>query len=210
MTASIAPPLWHKLAPRFSGDRDCIASFLALEAAEVLAGARPACLISLADRTKPCGKNLLHLWRDHARHLLDEAGLAFEPLRDSGETLLVLVYDRNSLAKLLADRRTAAVLRKAGYAQPESVPAALHELSGRMGADGFPHEIGVFLGYPLRDVVSFMGWTRLPFTVQRLWRIYGDPKESLRVAELFRRCRCEMACRLADCTDPAECLRRAA
>ena len=35
-------PTWHQLAPRFAGERECMAAFLALETAEVLEGVKPA------------------------------------------------------------------------------------------------------------------------------------------------------------------------
>ena len=52
-------------------------------------------------------------------------------------------------------------------------------------------------GYPLKDVAAFMGWVSLPFSCQRLWRIYGDPRRSLQLAQRFTHCRNRMARRLA-------------
>jgi hypothetical protein len=38
----------------------------------------------------------------------------------------------------------------------------------------FPHEIGLFLGYPLKDVLGFMGLVTLPYVKTQGWRVYGD------------------------------------
>jgi hypothetical protein len=81
-------------------------------------------------------------------------------------------------------------------------------LASRFAGRAFPHEIGVFLGYPLKDVAAFMGWVRIPFACQGPWKIYGDPRESLRLAETFRCCRRSMAQRLTCCASPLDCLGR--
>ena len=131
-------------------------------------------------------------------------------LADRGDSLLVLLYQPAALAGLLAEKKVQAVLLRAGYATPDNTSEALTELERRVGGGGFPHEIGVFLGYPLKDVVGFLGWARLPFACQGPWKIYGDPRESLRLAEEHHQCRCRMARRLAEVADPFICLRQAA
>ena len=118
---------------------------------------------------------------------------------------MLLVYRARTLAALLARPATQAVLRRAGYADPADPEAALDELARRFAAAEFPHEIGVFLGYPLKDVAAFLGWVDLPFTCQALWRIYGRPERSLALADAIRRSRCRMAQKLSSAA-PLECL----
>jgi hypothetical protein len=71
----------------------------------------------------------------------------------------------------------------------------------------FPHEVGVFLGYPLKDVAGFMGWVDLPVTCQGPWKIYGNPDRSLALADGFRACRLRMDQRLRCCANASDCLR---
>jgi hypothetical protein len=200
-------PSWHELASRFSDERECLASFLALEAAEVLAGEKPANLINVANQRRACGRNLYLLWRRHGAALLQRSGLAVRELAGRGDSLLLFLYRPQALAALLARRNVAAFLRRAGYRDPADPQDSLAQLQGRLAGEGFPHEIGVFLGYPLKDVAGFMGWAPLPFTCQGPWKIYGDPQESLRLAETFRRCRCRMARQLAGCDTAIACLK---
>lgn len=200
------PPTWHQLSRRFAGERECLAAFLAMETAEVLEGVKPANLINLADRRQPCGRNLYRLWQRHGHSLLAASGLAWRELPGRNGGVLLLAYRLASLVELLARPATQAVLTRAGYADPADPKAALEQLVKRLREDGFPHEIGVFLGYPLKDVAAFLGWVELPFTSQALWRIYGKPERSLALADLFRQSRCRMAQRLCSCA-AAECLR---
>ena len=52
----------------------------------------------------------------------------------------------------------------------------------------YPHEIGLFLGYPLSDVIGFIenkGWN---YTCCGCWKSYGDPEKAQAYFDLCRRC----------------------
>lgn len=200
-------PHWHSVFRRFPEERDCLASFLAYESAEILAGVKPASLINLVDRDHPCGRNLYRLWKESGRALLAQSGLVCRELIDRGDSLLLLVYAPPLLDTLLRRPATRAMLRRAGYAQAEDTAAVLAELQARCRVgEVFPHEIGIFLGYPLKDVAAFLGWVAIPFTVQGPWKIYGRPEKSLDLAATHKRCRERMVRKLARCCRPEECL----
>lgn len=199
-------PIWIDIAERFTGERECLASYLALEAAEVIGGIKPANLINLVDRDQPCGRNLFRLWRRHGQRLLDQAGLAAKELVQRGDGALLLIYHPVRMAAHLATPKVANFLRRAGYGRPEILEETLNELSERIAAEGFPHEIGAVLGYPLKDVAGFMGWVHLPVTGQGPWKIYGDPRPSLEVVAACRSCREFIARRLYQGECPLHCL----
>ena len=54
-------------------------------------------------------------------------------------------------------------------------------------AGEFPHEIGVFLGYPLDDVRGFI---ENPHggKVCGTWKVYGDEAQAEKAFERFKRC----------------------
>ena len=52
----------------------------------------------------------------------------------------------------------------------------------------FPHEIGVFLGYPLSDVVGFIENSGRNFTCCGCWKAYGDPQAAQRHFAQLRKC----------------------
>lgn len=205
-SSTIVRPIWQEVASRFSDPQECLASFLALEAAEVIEGAKPANLVSVANRRRPCGSNPYELWRHWGGAVLDGSGLAALELADRRDSVLLLLYSPSAMERLLQRANVSAVLKRVGYAEVEDTESVLDQLAARMGDAGFPHEIGVFLGYPLKDVAAFMGWVSIPFACQGPWKIYGDPRESLRLAETFRCCRKRMAERLNCCVSPFECL----
>ena len=201
---------WSELTRRFAGDRDCLAAFLALEGAEVLAGVKPGNLVNVVDRKRPCGRNIHTLWRTHGRALLSVTGLQALELHDRGGSVLLFLYDERQLRRLLQQKAVRTILQRCGYADPSDLARTLGELQARTAGSVFPHEIGIFLGYPLKDVLAFMGSIRIPFSCQGPWKIYGDPRQSLALACCYRECRSRMACHLATGTDPVRCLREAA
>jgi hypothetical protein len=200
-------PGWQQLSEFFPDDRDCLASFLVLELAEVLQGAKPANLVAIANKRRPCGRNLYQLWKEHGAALVAESGLAVRELADRGSSQLLLLYSPEALANLLSQKSVTVILGKAGYTQLQDQQSVLDELALRIAGEGFPHEIGVFLGYPLKDVVGFMGWARLSYTCQGPWKIFGNPSPSLQLARLHRECRCRMSEILAAGCNPLDCLR---
>jgi hypothetical protein len=200
-------PQWQWFSERYAQDRDCLASFLALELAEVLQGAKPANLVCLSNKRRSCGRNLYLLWKEHGAALLEESGLEVKVLVDRGSSVLLLLYRPEALMLLLKQKSVRVILGKAGYQGADDFDLVLSELERRCAGEGFPHEIGVFLGYPLKDVVGFLGWAPLSFTCQGPWKIFGNPTESLRLAESHRECRCRMSHQLASGCDPHDCLR---
>lgn len=49
---------WTKLTCLFPEEKQCLASFIVWQAAEVIAGAKPANLINILDRELTCGGNI--------------------------------------------------------------------------------------------------------------------------------------------------------
>ena len=83
---------------RFNNPLDCLTAHLMLECSEVLAGVKPANLISLVNRTRSCGRNLYQLWQHHHEELTIRLGdLTIRVLQTRQRALLLLCYNRNHL-----------------------------------------------------------------------------------------------------------------
>ena len=55
---------------------------------------------------------------------------------------------------------------------------------------GYPHEIGIFLGYPLYDVIGFIEHRRC--LLQGYWNVYRHPQAAKRLFALYDRCISEL------------------
>ena len=88
--------------------------------------------------------------------LLAPKGVELLLLRENGNRALVYVYRPDRLARDLQQPGVAAFLAHCGYTG--TAPAACLEVLRRKLAvsSDFPHEIGLFLGYPLGDVIGFI------------------------------------------------------
>ncbi len=198
--------VWQSVANRFTEEQACLASFLAFETAEILDGVKPGSLVNIVNRKKPCGRNLFELWHRFGNRIMGNSPLRVELLRTREDGLLLFFYRTDLLYSRLASARVRAFLSRAGYPPFTTPRATIAELKRRMEYADFPHEIGIFLGYPLKDVEGFLGWSGLPFTCQGPWKIYGDPAPSLAVAESHRLCRHRMLETLSTTCDPFRCL----
>lgn len=189
----------EQILKRFTDPVDCLTAHLMLECSEVLAGVKPANLISLGNRPQLCGRNLYQLWQSHHDELASRLGdLTILVLQTKERALLLLCYNNDHLKRHLSHAGIRTLLYKAGYEADASSEALLGELSRRIENNAsFPHEIGLFIGYPAKDVAAFMGLIKLPFACQCLWKIYGNPDQSLGLAEQFRGCRQRMGAILA-------------
>ena len=125
------------------------------------------------------------------RALLDSRGLELTILkgcRRRGEYLLCL-YRRRDLAAVLEQPEHRRFLRGMGYAPWTGARDCLRQLAARLclSAD-FPHEVGVFLGYPLEDVEGFIRNKGQGYTCCGHWKSYGDPAEARRRFAGYRAC----------------------
>lgn len=188
-----------ELLSRFAEPLDCLTAHLMLECSEVLAGVKPANLVSLVNRTRSCGRNLFQLWLDHYQLLSTRfKTIEFLVLQKKERSVLLLCFNKNQLSQNLKHAGIRTLLQKAGYDREASLDQLLSELQQRVSlSNQFPHEIGLFIGYPPKDVAAFMGLIKLPFTCQALWKIYGNPSKSLDLAEHYRCCRQRMSLILA-------------
>lgn len=83
-------------------------------------------------------------------------GIGLFMLRKGNGRALIYVCRLPDLEKEFAKPQTMAFLKRYGY-EDMDVLSAIRRLSARLQATGeFPHEIGVFLGYPLEDVTGFI------------------------------------------------------
>lgn len=120
---------------------------------------------------------------------LNGRGVRIETLLWKETYVLIYVYRPRLLEKDLHKEGVAQLLRKFGYADCETA-SCLVQLRARLtAAEGFPHEIGVFLGYPLADVIGFIDHKGRDCKCCGIWKVYCDEGEAKKAF-----------CRLEKCT----------
>lgn len=112
-------------------------------------------------------------------------GFAFRLLREDEERLLVYICHRDRLEEYLSMPKVRAFLARFGY-DYTSAEEALEQLKERMSGE-FPHEIGVFLGYPLSDVRGFIADPN-GCILCGCWKVYSNAEEAAKTFERYKRC----------------------
>lgn len=129
-----------------------------------------------------------HLERFNAR--AHAKGLKLRLLCDCTNRALILLYQETLLQQQLQNPQVQLILRQQGYAEPVNLEAALQQLSERIRCSReFPHEIGVFLGYPVEDVIGFMENKGKNYVLCKYWKVYHHAERAKHTFESYDRCR---------------------
>lgn len=108
--------------------------------------------------------------------------------RPGSGSMIVYVYRRKQLERTLENEDCREFLAKLGYSQMD-LDSLLAQLVFRLETQPeFPHEIGVFLGYPLQDVIGFIENRGRNFTCCGFWKSYSDPAEIQACFACYRKC----------------------
>lgn len=101
---------------------------------------------------------------------------------------LIYVYRPSSLRKDLADESAAALLRGIGYAVDSAERCVVQLIDRLQTSEEFPHEIGLFLGYPPEDVLGFIENKAQDCKCVGCWKVYGDEDEARRRFAQYKKC----------------------
>ena len=191
-------------------DRKQFDQILALHCAPTLAGLKAASMVALP------GRSLAELQGFFAQYekCFECKGLKVLELRRQRSHVLLLIYRPVVLQRLLRRSKAQALLKECGYPPQGSLDELLQHLKKRVepsgtggryagtgdcaatavdsngtGAGGrFPHEIGLFLGYPPHDVEGFIRHGGQNFLQCGFWKVYDNEKAVLHLFHCYAAC----------------------
>lgn len=102
---------------------------------------------------------------------------------------LLFVYRGKLLSERLAYPSVRQFLLAFGYQADWSAEICLDLLCQRLIQQDFPHEIGIFLDYPLEDVKGFIQNCGMNCKYCGYWKVYGDVTHAKQLFECYRQCR---------------------
>ena len=146
-----------------------------------LAGIKTGSLFSCSYNSKKEVCEFLRELNISLRH----KGVRFMPLRFKNKKVLIYAYRPSRLLPDVQGKEADELLTQRGYCT-QNCGSCLARLMKRLGeSDEFPHEIGLFLGYPAVDVRGFIRHGECKCT--GLWKVYeSDVPQAQRT---FARCR---------------------
>ena len=130
-------------------EKSYLITTIAFNTAPTLLHSKPSSLTSFTKSRR----NLYNIWDKYKKDVPAIFGIEYFELRRTPDRILVLFYKREHLSQALLNAQNTTFLNSKGYPDEMTVVEALIRLKRRM-QKGFPHEIGIFLGYPIEDVIG--------------------------------------------------------
>ncbi|MDR3331705.1 MAG: DUF3793 family protein [Synergistaceae bacterium] len=173
-----------------------IESMIVCFAAPVIGGLKCGALLNLSRGDS----DMMTAWISVREEIGRRYGLEFAEISCSKTSVLLLIYRSCLLRDQLHNDETREFLAELGYEFEErgAVAPYIRRLVSRFEA-GLPHEVGIFLGYPLEDVKGFMENGGRNSKLSGYWKVYGDEAAAQRKFKEYRRAETESAEILMSC-----------
>ena len=98
------------------------------------------------------------------------------------------MYRPKRLKEDLKDKKACEILSECSY-RTDNASKCVAKLAKRLRTSvEFPHEIGLFLGYPSEDVDGFIRNKAMCSKCVGTWKVYGDEEEAMRRFKQFKKC----------------------
>ena len=158
---------------------------LALQCAPVISGIKISNLLTIP------AKSLREL-----SVVLKKTELSFRILYPGRERLVILIYRDASLREYLAREEVVAFIYKCGYETSDIskiFPVFVKRYMRYMELkQDFPHELGLFLGYPIEDVEGFIKENGKNYLYSGYWKVYKDTELKIRLFKDYERVQTEI------------------
>ena len=164
-------PIQEIMKLRTSQDEEVrMALLLAIHCAPILSGSKAANIMTVT----------VHEF-DRIGYLLQGTGIRYRFLKTKGDKGILYLYREKRLRQYLEQEEIQEFLSEYGYDEV-NIAKMLNLLSKRIRMYNdqdavFPHEIGVFLEYPLGDVKGFLANEGKNFMYSGYWKVYGHVEE---------------------------------
>lgn len=120
--------------------------------------------------------------------ILSPKGVQITLLRMLKDRALIYVYRPKKLMVDIQREDAKCLLREQGYKNYEA-NACIAELMNRLSTyKEFPHEIGLFLGYPLEDIKGFIEHKGKNCKCVGCWKVYCNEQEARKTFAKYKRC----------------------
>lgn len=122
-------------------------------------------------------------------NILNKRGINVAVIKYYNNKAVVYVYNKKALKNYLSDDNIFKFLKNYGY-KSKNIHESIETLKRRMQySKTFPHEIGIFLGYPLIDINGFINNYGKNSLYTGYWKVYHNKKEAIKIFDNYNRCR---------------------
>ncbi|MBF4694386.1 DUF3793 family protein [Fusibacter sp. Q10-2] len=151
---------------------------MAINCAPTILGEKPASLFCI--KNKP---TLIKNFEDQQPRIEKLFGVKIFVLKHSENHLVILLYNLIELMSILSTTEASQFLESMGYVLSDSLDVILYQLSTNFEA-GCPHEIGIFLGYPILDVKAFLE-PKSECLLCGYWKVFSNVESAKKTFERY-------------------------
>lgn len=137
------------------------------------------CAPFLKGKKVSCGITMEVSMYNELYNILGGSGISYRRLSAAEGRCLVLFYREKELSEYLNRVGIRSFIREFGYIEM-GLDEMLERLSCRTALFsreeiGYPHEIGIFFGYPVEDVQGFIRNAGREYLFLGYWKVYSNP-----------------------------------
>lgn len=123
-------------------------------------------------------------------HCSNDSGVQFKILYECKNRIYIIAYRKKAMKNYMKQKEIQSFLLKIGYPQTDNVELLLEYLKYRTNVcKEFPHEIGLFLGYPVTDVKEFISKKGLDFKFCGYWKVYSNEEVAKKLFVTYEKCK---------------------
>ncbi|CDM70337.1 hypothetical protein CM240_3220 [Clostridium bornimense] len=185
---------FYNLLGRLEG-RQYIETFISYNVSLINAKLKPSITLTVK---KKDAKGTFYLWNTHGKQCIDKMNLCHIVLKEDKENFILLIYDYYQLKKCLVNPENNRFLKMIGYHNTNNIEDVLAELQERYAECNCPHELGIFLGYPINDVKSFIDNPKKKCLLCGYWKVYSNKEEAKKMFRRFDDARNNAICSIVE------------
>lgn len=163
------------------GPKESIEKFLLFNSSLVIADIKPSVTVNIKKNQGMNYKN----WLKYGGEFLRRINLNYITLKEDENALILLIYKEELLKDHIFQEKNREFLSKIGYANVNCIDYYTKLLRIRYKIYRCPHELGVFLGIPVEDVIDFMDCTKKKCLGCGYWKIYNNYDEAIKTFKKY-------------------------
>ena len=164
-------------------NKNYIIMLMAYNLAPTIASLKPSSLMVFRKDDK---RNTYVIWQEYKKKIKKYFGLDYYELKETKNGVHILFYNKLRMKEILKDEKNSTFLKRFGYAPNNTIQENLEILRGRYKIV-CPHEIGIFLGYPISDVIDFIKCPNKKCLTKGYWKVYNDLENAELLFESYDR-----------------------
>lgn len=172
----------------FLSDIDYMISIIAYNIAPTLKKLKAATTVTLCDNHR----NMSSLWEEYGQIVIKKLDVCAFELKKTDKATVILFYNEELLLKKIQEPYNANFLIDLGYNPYSSLEKNLDTLKVRYSKFVCPHELGIFLGFPLEDVKEFITNPHKECLICGYWKVYHDKENALKTFKYYDEAKAEI------------------